>query len=425
MQLIMKMSKLPIFFCFAILFCISDSGFSQPYSHRNLTRGADTSEIYLLCFWYKDQNTLWSGIFRSTDNGKTISVQRKMNYWEEGGSIYGDPEPGALFQIPYRGGGDTLGISYDYGRTFQGKFFQGICASSAGGSSGEVYIGGYGLYRSSDFGSTFTQKSNIDSLKLQEVGLIPGEVFAYKWPYINGPLGLEFSHDSGTSFTLSFLTFPGIPLFEECDIHRGTQPGELYFFVWKSLDTISIFHSTDYGQNLSFKSSVPRAIFATEEIFYTAGKKPGSVYIVRRESCGTLNFPYTCLWIDYSSDYGATFTTYYHEFDSTYTSIQNQNTQNQLNIFPNPVSDHLIISFNETNSKFPLESSHESFASSNKNHENAVFNIYNTQGYLMLEGAIPVNGGSSQIDISIWPRGLYILRLIYKQQVHVEKIILK
>jgi len=102
-------------FIFIILLQLLIPGptFPQLYSTQCMTRGADTAEFYLLCPWYFSANsTNWAGIFRSTDNGQTLSIQRKMNWNFEYGLIFGDSSQGVLFEIPCRHQ-DTLGISYD------------------------------------------------------------------------------------------------------------------------------------------------------------------------------------------------------------------------------------------------------------------------------------------------------------------------
>jgi len=52
------------------------------------------------------------------------------------------------------------------------------------------------------------------------------------------------------------------------------------------------------------------------------------------------------LYIDYSTDYGVTFTTYFHNLDSTITSINNDyETDIVLRNYPNPFTDKTVISF--------------------------------------------------------------------------------
>ena len=126
-------------------FCLSLFTYPQYYSSRHLTRGADTAEIYLSCQWFASPNYItWNGIFHSTDNGKTLSVQRTTNFLVESGTIFGDSAAGVLYQIPFIGQ-DTFGVSFDYGVTFDKKFFNDIYEKAAGCSAGELYINGWEL----------------------------------------------------------------------------------------------------------------------------------------------------------------------------------------------------------------------------------------------------------------------------------------
>ncbi len=60
---------------------------AQTFDWRHIARGADTAEIYITCLWYSENNTFWGGIFRSIDNGLTLSVQQKYIYPNECGEI--------------------------------------------------------------------------------------------------------------------------------------------------------------------------------------------------------------------------------------------------------------------------------------------------------------------------------------------------
>ena len=73
------------------------------------------------------------------------------------------------------------------------------------------------------------------------------------------------------------------------------------------------------------------------------------------------------LFIDYSSDYGQTFTTYFHDMDSTFTAIKSIELKNiELSNYPNPFKDITTIHF-----ELP------------RNNKNSVLNIYNIHGKLI------------------------------------------
>ena len=194
-----------------LFFNVSMSGslFSQ-WSSRHMTRGADTAEIYLSCQWYADPSYItWNGIFHSTDNGQTLTMQRKSNFLVEAGLIFGDSVSGALYQIPFHSQ-DTFGVSYNYGVTFEKKYFNDIYFETAGCMAGELYLSGYGLFRGVDYGNNFTWQSAYDSLKLQDVGTLPGELYWLKSP-VRNPLKLAYSSDYGQTYSINDVILPGLP----------------------------------------------------------------------------------------------------------------------------------------------------------------------------------------------------------------------
>jgi len=73
------------------------------------------------------------------------------------------------------------------------------------------------------------------------------------------------------------------------------------------------------------------------------------------------------LYIDYSSDYGETFTTYFHDLDSTITAIKPLGSGKiEFSNYPNPFIESTTI-------KFYLP----------ENNKNTVLNIYNNYGILI------------------------------------------
>jgi len=410
------------------LMSISHLSFSQWYANRLISRGADTAEFYLWCYWYQSQSTQWYALYHSSDNGQTISIQRKAKFSESMGQIYGDAAPGTLFQIPFHSV-DSIGVSFDTGQTFQEKYASLAHGGLASCVPGEVYL--YrsgssimpGLYRSIDYGDSYTFQSNVDSVNPCDVGVLPGELFGLKYPYYTGPLGLAYSSDHGQTFSVSLINFPGAPIFEYCQVHRGTQAGELFFFVLKTFDTIYIYHSFNYGQNLTLKNIIPYSIGVSDETYCTAGRAPGSVYIVRRGVCDLMFNPHTCLWIDFSRDYGVTFTTFYHDLDSTYTSVQHEPGQKDFRVFPNPTCDKLVIELSD-NWNIPFDPNISSTSSKNKNKREAVIEFFNIHGIKVFEEATPVTTTRWTTDVSCWRRGLYYLRLTYNGQKVAVKTIL-
>jgi hypothetical protein len=360
------------------------------YTNKFMTRGADTAEFYLSCQWYADINYItWNGIFHSIDNGENLSVQRKTDWYVEGGMVFGDPTPGILYQIPMKGE-DTFGVSHDYGMTFEAKYFDGIYKGATGCSAGEIYIRGFEFFRSNDFGDTFSLQASTSPSDLQDVGVVPGEVFAKQSPSGTNPLHLAYSSDFGQTFIVSDVTLPiNYQYYDWLDISRGTDPGELYFIVWVHYDSIAVLHSFDYGQTVTLQSWF---LQTTDEIFYTAGRTPGSFYIARREICGTPPCLHSCLWIFFSRDYGVTYTTYFHDLDSTYTSSPVVLDPYNISVYPNPASDFLTVEVNPGSPGASIE-------------------LVNILGDVILQTKMNINDTRQTLDVRDLPKGVYLVQV--------------
>ncbi len=361
------------------------------YSTRRVTRGADTSEIYIICSWYEDSNgILWNGLFRSTDNGQTLTVKRKgVEYLGEGGRIFGDSIAGRIFQLPMHVSTDTLGISFDYGENFDFKYFNNIFYETAGCMAGEIYIQAYeqglGIYRSNDYGTTFTLQISNDSIRLREVGTLPGELYGIRSFFENGPLGLAYSNDFGQTFTSSYLEFPGVPLFDECMIYRGAEPGEIYFVIWISNAETYLFHTFDYGQTITFQSQLP---YPSVEDLYTAGRTPGTFYVVQRSFV-----THSVLYIFFSRDYGVTYTTYVHILDSTYTATPEIDMPGQtIQCYPNPVAAKLTVELPGNTDETNIQ-------------------LLDLTGCLQLTTSIRTGQRKAIVDVSSLKRGIYLLKV--------------
>ncbi len=85
-------------------------------------------------------------------------------------------------------------------------------------------------------------------------------------------------------------------------------------------------------------------------------------------------------------------------------SVQDAKHINQLTLYPNPVSNHLIIAFND-----------------DKKDISDLYSIYSLQG---VEFFCPVSSGTQmEINVSALPAGIYFLRIINNNQVHYSKFI--
>jgi hypothetical protein len=372
-----------------IFFLAYEFAFPQFYSQRYVTRGADTAEIYINCEWYSDgYNTIW-GTFHSMNNGASLSVQRKTIFGN--GPIFGDSIPGSLFLIPYYAQ-DSFGISYDYGKTFEKRYCPMAYGETAGCMAGELYVGEFGLYRGTNYGNTFTLQSNTDSLQIEEVGTLPGEIYMTIHKSTN-PFTLIYSNDYGQTFTFRQIPIPGMGhYFAEGDIHRGTQPGEIYLVVWQSHDTVALFHSFDYGQTLTFQSYM---LITYDDLYYTPGRTPGTFYYVRRQNCGTPPRLNSCLWIYFSRDYGVTFTTYYYDLDSVFTGVPQKEILSQLKVFPDPASDRVTFRFENKQPDYDSK-----------------ITLYDIIGKPVLEGILPKGQLEVTLNTQNLPAGIYCYSVI-------------
>ncbi|MDP1623856.1 MAG: T9SS type A sorting domain-containing protein [Bacteroidales bacterium] len=343
---------------------ISVNGLTQ--TNHFITRGADTAEIYVTSYWYKVPTDLfgWGGIFRSPDNGATLTLQHKYIYEKNRNEIYGDFTSGTIY-LQHYAGLDTLMVSHDFGNTYTYKFidFIGYVAMASGCVSGEFYAGPNltypGITRFTDYGNTF-QIVNLNSnlLNIMDVGTQSGELYALVWPYYWGfnmdTLGIAYSSNYGQNFSIIYQDTCLISFKRNYTFTRGTVPGEIYIIGQDPSDCYHIFHSTDYGQTLELKHiSEPFLDFETTS--FTAGRVPGSFYMMRYSYCYSYHAD---LWIYYSNDYGATFTTYYHSLDSTLTGEVHKDLVPEITVFPNPAANRLTFrlggGFPERNTKITL-----------------------------------------------------------------------
>ena len=66
----------------SILFCLLGS-----FSQAQITRGATPCEIYLAHDWYFENGIIHKAVFRSTDNGETLTVQYESTDHPTGGAM--------------------------------------------------------------------------------------------------------------------------------------------------------------------------------------------------------------------------------------------------------------------------------------------------------------------------------------------------
>ena len=352
---------------FIVLFLASWLLYPRVYSQ--ITRGAQPSEIYISNDWYFDGYIMHRAVFRSADNGEHVSVQyTSTNPPQAGdmmiGSLIGDATPGVLYN-------GSLWVSFDYGVNWGNvQNFSPSGSFTSGCIEGELFrccanVQGT-IWRSIDYGNEFVEITQ-DAKYVLEVGVIEGNIYGR-----DGNAGIGYNLYFSTNYGEEFVTIPidsavafWAPGGQYPKISRGTEPGELYLVSWWPDYHYKIFHSVDTGYTWTEKYESDFINIYYWGVQYTAGREPGSFYVMR--SRGDPTNMHLWLFIDYSSDYGQTFTTYFHDMDSTFTAIKSIEPKNiKLSNYPNPFTDITTIRF-----ELP------------RNNKNSVLNIYNIHGKLI------------------------------------------
>ena len=391
------MKKSPLLLVFFCLFSI--------ISHAQ-TRGALPGEIYKSTETYIGYDGMHYAVFYSSNNGETMTLQYENFENQSGvmwvGAVLGDATPGAIYNN-YFYGTNELWVSFDYGVTWvyrennpgYTKFFSGV-------NPGLIFKGNYqGFFKSINYGLSYDLLPITVICPFTEVGFIEPEFFG-----IYGEPGVyyNFVHtiDYGQTYTeipidsaVAFWQISGI----YPKISRGSEPGELYLVSWWPDYHYKIFHSTDTGYTWTQKFESGFIDIYDWSVSYTAGRQPGSFYVTRSTYDPTHN--HRLLYIDYSDDYGETFTTYFHELDSLFTAVAAiHKTDFRLSAFPNPFSGNTTIVFDAPeNWKVP------------------VLNIYNIYGVLIRQ--YDIRGKRSQQWDGrdgkgiIVPGGVYLYNISY------------
>jgi hypothetical protein len=322
-------------------------------AYAQITRGAVPGEIYMSSDWYADTQGVQYGIFYSNTHGQYLRPQ--FNSLEIPppdemiiGKVLGDASFGAL----YNWGNNELWVSFDYGESwisrgiclYNSKFFSGV-------NDGVIIKGNSnGLFKSTNFADTFEVIPIIVTCPFTEEGFSENEFFG-----ITSDDGSEFNFvhtiDYGESY--SEVSIPPEVTSGQVggyypQISRGTEPGELYLVSWwPDNNNYKIFHSIDTGYTWTEQYESEYIDTYYWRVSYTAGREPCSFYVTRSRI--TPDFDHVWLYIDYSSDCGQTFTTYFHDLVADYTGIENTKLpENTCISSPNPFSTNTTIKFNST-----------------------------------------------------------------------------
>jgi hypothetical protein len=324
-----------------------------------ITRGASPGEIYISGDWYFDGYAVHRGIFRSSDNGEHIEV-RYQNIVNppademEVSPLNCDATPGVMYNYGFYPDYD-LWVSFDYGMNWNfiehhsayTKYFSGVIPGTIFKRNDE------GLFKSIDFGFSFELLPiTVTCYLTEEVGFTENEFFGiYGEPgiYFNLVHTLDYGQtytDIPIDTTIAFWEIGGkYPV-----ISRGMEPGELYLVSWWPLSNYKIFHSDDTGYTWTQQYVSEEIDLYWWGVQYTAGRALGSFYAIR----GIMDPTLTHMWfyIYYSSDYGQTFTIYFHDMDTTVGINETYPNNYSVKAFPNPFNQSTSIEFRLPESHF-------------------------------------------------------------------------
>ena len=398
----MTIMKKPIFITFTFLIFYFLFLISNTYSQ--ITRGAVPGELYISTGWFADEPGVRYGIFHTTDNGSHITpMYSNLETPPPGemavGLVLGDATPGVLYNY----GINELWVSFDEGVSWAFREdYPGYTQYFTGVNQGLIFKGNFnGFFKSTNYGWSFDLLPINVTCPFTEVGFYEPEFFG-----IDGEPGINFDFvhtiDYGQTYTEipidSAVAYWSIGGYWP-QISRGTEPGELYLVSWWLDYHYKIFHSVDTGYTWTEQYESDYIDTFYWRVAYTAGREPGSFYVKRSRinPAGT----HVWLYIDYSSDYGQTFTSYFHDLVPDFTSVNSIEKPNiRLSNDPNPFSDQTTIHF-----RLP------------KNANNPLLNVYDLHGKLIRQFAV---GGKSEQP---WdgtddngnrlPAGIYLYNITY------------
>jgi hypothetical protein len=216
--------------------------------------------------------------------------------------------------------------------------------------------------------------------------------------------GIAYSNDYVQNFSFLYQDSTILTNLYRYTLSRGTIPGELYLAGQDFSDQYHIFHSFDYVHTLEIKQITEPLPACCENISFTAGRAPGSFYMLRYNAYSSYHAD---LWISYSNDYGATFTTYYHSLDSTLTRINQPDGPGKIFLWPNPASGKVTLDFGDQPEQLDIK----------------VIDLF---GRACLEKRIHLKVDPPVIDVSALPEGIYFLQCQTSKHLYrVEELVVQ
>jgi len=362
------------------------------FSQKNyITRGSEQGEVYVSNGWFADVTSPRYAIFYSNDNGEHITPKySSLDFPPPNempvGKIVSDANPGTLYNYDDRiGERNEFWVSFDYGESWEYRGEHSLHTNYISGvSPGTVYKLHSGWQKSIDYGASFELITDSLNSWFREIGFNDSELYGINYDDIENEYSIIHSLDDGNTCiqipidsTVEIATIYG----RWPSIHRGADHNDLYLFTYWIDDRYHIYHSSDGGYNWTHQYA--ETDNDTDGGWFTAGNQPGTCYVKRsRFSPGN---DHMWLYIDYSTDYGQTFTTYFHDLVPDFTGINPTEIQHvKLNCYPNPTSSQITFEFRN---------------------KDAILSCYDVNGRLVYKSSIEDN---YTMDVSTWRPGMYM-----------------
>ena len=320
-------------------------GIAANAQQRYIARGAVEGELYYSVDWLQYHSpagidSMFKAIFHITENGKKMDLNYSVKYQPpdaltgdalpmQPDYVIADATPGVVYNtdwyMAYENGQpydfDRLWFSDDYGKTwklrdvpeYESRYY-------ISNFKGLIYRGGGGIYKSTNYGETFSKMEGANNTPSNgELGWREEEAFGVG---IIEPYKGILAHTLDFFRTYTQISIDSQYVYVEPEIFRGGLPGEVYvtsFFPDGSF-RVSFSADTGYHFRVVHRGGMP----------FMSDRKAGDFYIVTNASWGAKNTETRESWIGYArpcveyyTNYGETLVGIYcHDFPEDYAENQ-------------------------------------------------------------------------------------------------------
>lgn len=319
-----------------------------------LIRGHGSEDLYIQ---YYSGQVAERHLYYFNHNGSHL--QYTNPYWDENKPV-AEIIPGQLISL----GGLDFSFWYqstDYGNTkvainiapgeyiiledlFGGEYPGAYIIQAQNFSNGYPTI--YETYFTQDYGSNYTLiDDSVNFFRNPEVGSLQGEM--YQLPIIDGHgfvcRSIDYSLTFDTTAIDTNILNENLGL-NFAAISHGSTAGDLFLVIKDNnvMDAVMyhVYHSTDYGHSWQLKSD---PLIDDPDVKFTAGRASCSFYIAHSHL--NAGDDYNTLYIEYSNDCGATFTTYSYLMTPDVANEKPDKAESFATVTPNPAADNVAIQF--------------------------------------------------------------------------------